>query len=137
AVCFIGGGETVVSMDLQNQTGSGGRNQELVLSFIQVMNQNKDLILNSSFRFEFMSCGTDGIDGPTDAGGALFSYRDLYEGNDIEVDSIEEALWTHDSYGYFSRLNGGRNHFKPGHTGTNVLDLHILKIWLEFPKRID
>uniref|UniRef100_A0A0K2SXA6 SRP54-type proteins GTP-binding domain-containing protein n=1 Tax=Lepeophtheirus salmonis TaxID=72036 RepID=A0A0K2SXA6_LEPSM len=126
-VTFIGGGETVVSMDPSDpKMGLGGRNQELVLGFTQTISANKEMYYNSKYKVEFISCGTDGIDGPTDAAGAVFTDSLL-----SDPLSIDEYLDKHDSYGYFSSANRGRNHIKIGCTGTNVLDLHILRICLK------
>ncbi len=59
-LCLISGGETTVSVP---GSGRGGRNQELALAFALEI-AGKDGI-------EMLSAGSDGVDGPTDAAGAV------------------------------------------------------------------
>lgn len=40
----------------------------------------------------------------------------------------EKFLQDNASYEYFSQLSSGKYLFKPGHTGTNVMDIQILLI---------
>lgn len=67
----------------------------------------------------FLSCGTDGIDGPTDAAGAIC---------DLEEDMREAKcfLANNDSYGFYQKYKGGGNLVRIGHTGTNVMDVHLM-----------
>ena len=58
--CFLSGGETTVTI---RGTGLGGRNQEFVLAAA--------IALESTPQVTIFSGGTDGIDGPTDAAGAI------------------------------------------------------------------
>jgi glycerate 2-kinase len=63
-VCVIGSGETTVTV---RGRGSGGRNQEFALSAAGSL-----AALNvGARRAALASAGTDGIDGPTDAAGAI------------------------------------------------------------------
>ncbi len=127
-VCVISGGEPTVTV---RGRGRGGRNQELALSFALHTHQGDD---GGSPGDEqdgptcvFLSVGTDGQDGPCDAAGAMVdaatSKRALAEGLDVMA-----YLDNNDSYGFFSRLSGGRQLIQTGLTGTNVMDLQLLLI---------
>uniref|UniRef100_A0A0P4WI00 Glycerate kinase n=2 Tax=Scylla TaxID=6760 RepID=A0A0P4WI00_SCYOL len=130
-VWLIFGGETTVTV---TGTGQGGRNQEMVLSFsISIAKKMQE----SSFKGEvvFMSGGTDGIDGPTDAAGALTYWSSQNASTQSQVLEArnqelipENFLQDNASYDYFSQLSSGKYLFKPGHTGTNVMDIQILFI---------
>lgn len=128
---LIFGGETTVTV---TGAGQGGRNQEMVLA--ASINLNKTM-QGSPFRGEviFMSGGTDGIDGPTDAAGALTYWKAHNGSTESQVleasrqDLMPEVfLQDNNSYAYFSSLSAGKYLFKPGHTGTNVMDVQILLI---------
>jgi hydroxypyruvate reductase len=60
-LCVISAGETTVTV---RGTGRGGRNQEFALSMAAVLDVFEGRVAAASI-------GTDGIDGPTDAAGAL------------------------------------------------------------------
>jgi hydroxypyruvate reductase len=60
---ILAGGETTVTL---NGTGSGGRNQEMALAFAIAANKH-----NLKGKWTFLSGGTDGLDGPTDAAGGI------------------------------------------------------------------
>uniref|UniRef100_H2XUG1 Glycerate kinase n=1 Tax=Ciona intestinalis TaxID=7719 RepID=H2XUG1_CIOIN len=116
-VCIIGAGESTVN--LSKQHGKGGRNQEMTLSALVEL---QDLFQHmSGVNVCFLSAGTDGQDGPTDAAGAVFSTLDY---SDIDIVIAKEHLIRHDSYNFF------KHHYKElvtcGMTGTNVMDIHIL-----------
>lgn len=121
-ICLILGGEITVEV---KGTGVGGRNQELALEFSKYMHNSTDAIKN--YDIYFLSAGTDGIDGPTDAAGAV-GYGNLIE------DSINESLDTNnfiknnDSYNFYKQFRNGELHLITGHTSTNVMDLHLLII---------
>ncbi|WP_340102644.1 glycerate kinase type-2 family protein [Rhodohalobacter sp. 8-1] len=97
--------------------GLGGRNQELALRMaVSLQNIDRDLA--------FLSAGTDGIDGPTDVAGAVVTnetYRMALE-SDINP---KQYLDNNDSYHFFKKAGG---HIKPGPTGNNLMDLHIVLI---------
>lgn len=97
--------------------GLGGRNQELALRMAISLK-------NLDHPVAFLSAGTDGIDGPTDAAGAVVS-NETYEQAREKGVSPEEFLDTNDSYTFFDRTGG---HLKPGPTGNNLMDLHIVLI---------
>lgn len=54
--------------------------------------------------------------------------RSQYQEAVMQGFSPEEYLDANDSYTYFSQLSSGEYLLKPGHTGTNVMDLQILCI---------
>ena len=115
-LCLITGGETTVKVI---GSGKGGRNQEMVLSFL--MNLSK---LCPTQKSTFLSAGTDGIDGPTDAAGAIISTPIITN----ESLNVKEYLSNNDSYSFFERFQNGQNLIKIGHTGTNVMDIQMLLI---------
>ncbi|MGF1670971.1 MAG: MOFRL family protein, partial [Balneolaceae bacterium] len=97
--------------------GLGGRNQELAL---RIANTLPD----SDYNYAFLSAGTDGIDGPTDAAGAVVtnSTKKLAKENGLNINSY---LKNNDSYHFFRKAGG---HLKPGPTGNNLMDLQVLLI---------
>ena len=110
-VCLIAGGETTVTI-LGN--GKGGRNQELVLSAIEQLENYDNCCL--------ISIATDGEDGPTDAAGAFITGSSLKYAKEKGLDS-QEYLKNNDSYTFFDEIG---NLIRIGPTGTNVNDLLFL-----------
>ena len=113
--CIISGGETTVTI---KGNGKGGRNQEMVLSFLIT-------ILKAPEDFEnvyFLAASTDGGDGPTDAAGAFASLEILEASKNLGLNP-EEYLEKNDSYNFFNKLGFL---FKTGPTNTNVCDIHII-----------
>ena len=113
--CIISGGETTVTI---KGNGKGGRNQEMVLSFLIT-------ILKAPEDFEnvyFLAASTDGGDGPTDAAGAFASLEVLEASKNLGLNP-EEYLEKNDSYNFFNKLGFL---FKTGPTNTNVCDIHII-----------
>ncbi len=106
-VCFLSGGETTVTL---RGKGLGGRNQEFVLAAAMALADTPHVTIFSG--------GTDGIDGPTDAAGAIA---------DATTTRIEAVrfLANNDSYHFFEKAGGL---VKTGPTGTNVMDVRILLI---------
>lgn len=113
--CVLAGGETTVTL---RGKGLGGRNQEMALAFLAEINPSKPGHKDAVF----LSAGTDGNDGPTDAAGAFaslgLSRKALDEGLDPRA-----YLFDNDSYHFFERIGGL---LKTGPTGTNVCDIQIL-----------
>ena len=115
--CLISGGETTVTV---KGNGLGGRNQELSLAFAMEIEGIKGIAM--------LSADTDGIDGPTDAAGAIV------DGNTTalarEFDIIPEIyLENNNSYNFFKRLDSVSKrsyHLITGPTGTNVMDMQII-----------
>lgn len=123
-VAFIAGGETTVTI---KGNGKGGRNLEMVLAFLvdlikyNDLSEYKDKIRNEIF---FLSAGTDGTDGPTDAAGAIFSGKILDKMEKYKLDPVK-YLENNDSYNFFDKCQGL---IKTGPTNTNVCDIQILLI---------
>ncbi|XP_066969394.1 glycerate kinase-like [Macrobrachium rosenbergii] len=134
-VYLIFGGETTVHV---RGTGLGGRNQEMVLAYSIHMEKAME---ESTFTGDivFLSGGTDGIDGPTDAAGAITYWSSTSPGFRSQLQEAKQQglnpeayLKNNDSYTYFSLLSNGYYSLKPGHTGTNVMDIQILMIYPRF-----
>jgi len=67
-------------------------------------------------------CGTDGIDGPTDAAGAICDGLTRLRARKIKL-SARESLIQNDSYSFFEKLG---DLIKTGPTGTNVMDIGVV-----------
>lgn len=122
-ICVIGGGEPTVNI---TGSGKGGRNQELPLRISHELSksQHKSLFENVLF----LSGGTDGIDGPTSAAGAIggLAIAAAYAESNGKQDSMQHFINNNDSFNFYKNLNNGKYHLVTGHTGTNVMDLHLL-----------
>jgi hydroxypyruvate reductase len=115
--CVISGGETTVSI---RGKGRGGRNQEMALAFLVGLERSP----KESEGLCFLSGGTDGNDGPTDAAGAV---ADLALARSARVAGLdpEAFLADNDSWTFFDRAGG---HVKTGPTNTNVCDVQVLLV---------
>ncbi len=110
-VALIAGGETTVTVG--ERGGKGGRNQEFALACAAAMPKGA--------RVTVASLGTDGIDGPTDAAGAI-----------VDETTIERAaaagfnpaatLDRHDSYPLLDAIG---DLVRTGPSGNNINDLVI------------
>lgn len=120
-LCLIGGGETTVTV---RGTGRGGRNQEMVLSFLSET-ASKEWLNNNDLDIVFLSAGTDGIDGPNNAAGAI-AYQGLF--GEAQLQELDPSFYLNDnnSYDFFHLLHQGAYHIVTGPSGTNVMDIHIL-----------
>ena len=114
---IVADGETTVTV---RGRGRGGRNQELALAFLD------DLLSapGPARPVSLLSAGTDGIDGPTDAAGAIVT-PELLERVRRERLHPGPALAANDSHGFLGPL-GALIHTGP--TGTNVGDLILLRV---------
>jgi glycerate 2-kinase len=111
AFCMITGGETTVRLD---DHGKGGRNQELALASVDILDGAGDVLL--------VSLATDGNDGPTDAAGAVVDRHSRRRA--LQLGMVpSEFLDRHDAYSFFDALG---DLLKTGYTGTNVNDLMFL-----------
>jgi len=107
---FISGGETTVTIQ---GDGKGGRNSETVLGCVKDLD-SKDVV--------FASFATDGVDGTSNAAGAIadgFTYdKAQKKGFDPTV-----FLDNNNSYNFFKNLG---DVLMTGPTGTNVMDIQII-----------
>ncbi|XP_041835443.1 glycerate kinase isoform X2 [Melanotaenia boesemani] len=120
ATCLLAGGEPTVEL---TGKGRGGRNQELAL---RVGVELRGLKLPPHGPV-FLSGGTDGQDGPTEAAGAITD-AGLYDEAKAQGLDIDNFLINNDSYTFFSRLSARQRLLTPGLTCTNVMDVHVLLI---------
>lgn len=107
------GGETTVRVVGK---GLGGRNQELALATATNLKNKRDCTIVVG------SVGTDGIDGPTDAAGALVDGETYYRATELGL-RPESFLAENDSYNFFSKLG---DLIFMGKTGTNVNDISLI-----------
>ncbi|MFA5852211.1 MAG: glycerate kinase [Spirochaetales bacterium] len=113
--CVLAGGETTVTL---RGKGLGGRNQEMALAVMAALDPSR----LGQGEMLFLSAGTDGNDGPTDAAGAFASAALLEKAVKKGLDP-RDYLADNDSYHFFSEVDGL---LKTGSTGTNVCDMQIL-----------
>jgi len=115
-LALLAGGETTVTL---MGKGLGGRNQQLALAFaIEAEKQQLKA------QWVFLSGGTDGRDGPTDAAGGLVDSNSLLRMNQSGIEP-EHYLANNNSY---YALKNSQDLLVTGATGTNVADLQILLI---------
>ena len=113
-VCILAAGETTVTVV---GAGLGGRNQEFALAAVpDVAPFGRTTVLASA--------GTDGIDGPTDAAGALVDPTTRERARRIGLD-WESTLAANDAYHFFRPLG---DLVTWGPTGTNVGDVQMLLV---------
>lgn len=115
-LALLAGGETTVTV---KGDGRGGRNQELALAFA-ISAEEQGLPGN----WVFLSGGTDGRDGPTDAAGGMVDSCTIQRLLAAGVNPIDK-LDNNDSY---TALKNSEDLLMTGATGTNVADLQILLI---------
>ena len=109
--CLLFAGETTVTV---RGRGVGGRNQELCLSVLEQISKLKNTVI--------VSAGTDGIDGPTDAAGAIVDSESLEGAIEKKLD-YKEYLENNDSYNFFKKAGGL---IFTGITGSNVADIGLV-----------
>ena len=107
------GGETTVTVKGE---GLGGRNQELALSAALRLRGLEGVVI--------ASIGTDGIDGPTDAAGAIVDGSTWNRSRDKGL-KLELSLNDNDSYTFFNQLG---DLILTGPSGTNVNDIMIIVV---------
>jgi glycerate 2-kinase len=108
----ISSGETTVTV---RGKGRGGRNQEFALAMAGVLGVLGDRVAGASI-------GTDGVDGPTDAAGAIVDASTLQRAQAARLDP-REFLDDNNTYVFFERLG---DLIKTGPTATNVGDLQVI-----------
>lgn len=114
-VCVLSSGETTVTV---TGAGRGGRNLEFALALAgPLADLDADIVAASA--------GTDGIDGPTDAAGALVDPGTLARARACGLPTPEDVLRRNDSYTFFAALD---DLIRPGRTATNVGDVQAVLI---------
>ena len=103
-------GETTVTV---SGARLGGRNQEAALA---------GALAIEGTTTTFLAADTDGIDGATDAAGAVVDAGTIGRGRAVGLNAID-ALADNDAHGY---LGATDDLFITGPTGTNVADLWLV-----------
>ena len=109
--CLLAGGELTVTV---TGKGMGGRAQEFALAAASS--------IEGMARVFIAGFGTDGMDGPTAAAGAIVDGRTISRARTKGLNP-EAALFENDSYRFFHRAGG---HVVTGPTGTNVNDVYLI-----------
>jgi hydroxypyruvate reductase len=118
-VCVVGSGETTVRVVGR---GKGGRNQEMAVAVAAHLASLRE-------PGAFLSVGTDGIDGPTDAAGGLVDTTTAARARALGVD-LAASLADNDAYHALGRLD---DLVRTGPTDTNVGDLQVLVLGVPGP----
>ncbi len=108
---IVAGGETTVTVVGK---GKGGRNQEIALA--------ASLKIRGLQGVAIASLSTDGVDGPTDAAGAISDGKTIARAEVLGL-GAEEFLADNNSYNFFSQLG---DLIITGPTGTNVNDVSVI-----------
>ncbi|MDA4122880.1 MAG: DUF4147 domain-containing protein [Thaumarchaeota archaeon] len=108
---WVAGGETTVNV---RGGGVGGRNLELALA--------ASMKISGNLGVAAVSIGTDGVDGPTDAAGAIVDGDTIDRARALGLDP-RKHLQRNDSYPFFKELG---DLIMTGPTGTNVNDLCVI-----------
>jgi hydroxypyruvate reductase len=109
---IVSSGETTVRV---MGDGVGGRNQEFALACAAALTA-------VGAPAALASIGTDGIDGPTDAAGALVDATTIERARAARLDPAV-FLQRNDTFHFFDRLG---DLIRTGPTGTNVGDLQVI-----------
>ena len=110
--CVISSGETTVRV---TGRGRGGRNQEFALAAAEPLaHVGGEAVL--------ASVGTDGVDGPTDAAGAIADSTTIARAGRAQL-TPGRFLADNNSYAFFDALG---DLVRTGPTGTNVGDLQVI-----------
>jgi glycerate 2-kinase len=108
--CLLMGGETTVTV---RGEGKGGRNQELALAAALALENTSDVAV--------MSMATDGIDGPTDAAGAIITGATVPAARVLGINP-ERSLEQNDAYPLLEAID---SLLIIGPTGTNLNDVVV------------
>ncbi len=111
--CLIAGGEPTVTI---RGSGKGGRNQELALAVAMEIQDLPGVV--------FLSAGTDGTDGSTDAAGAFSDSETIVRARHRMLNP-RDFLDNNNSYEFFLSMG---DLILTGPTGTNVMDIHLLLV---------
>ena len=113
--CVLSAGETTVRVV---GTGRGGRNQEFALAAAETLAERfREAVLSS--------IGTDGVDGPTDAAGAVVDVSTAARARASGLGGPSRYLANNDSYAFFDALG---DLVRLGPTETNVGDIQVVLI---------
>lgn len=110
-ICIISGGEMTTMVQ---GTDIGGRNQDFCLSLVPLIKGFRDV--------QVLSAGTDGIDGNTDAAGAIVDSHTYERTRAMRLD-IEQSLANYDAHTF---LQATGCLLITGSTKTNVMDIQIV-----------
>ena len=110
--CVVSSGETTVRV---TGCGRGGRNQEFALALVDRMGLLDPPVVLASL-------GTDGVDGPTDAAGAIVDSSSAARARESGLDPAR-FLGDNNAYAFFAAIGDLIN---TGPTGTNVGDLQVM-----------
>ena len=116
AIALIAGGETTVTL---KGTGKGGRNQEMALAFALAA---KKYALPDCWTF--LSGGSDGIDGTSDAAGGIVDAQSLKRMKQAGIKPDNELNNNNSNFA----LKKSKDLIMTGATGTNVADLQVVLI---------
>jgi glycerate 2-kinase len=108
---LLSGGETTVTV---RGTGRGGRNCEFLLALALELKSEPDLYA--------IACDTDGIDGVSEAAGAIITPNSLERAAHLGLDA-QAMLENNDAYSFFAALG---DLVVIGPTGTNVNDFRVV-----------
>ena len=111
--CILAAGETTVRV---SGSGKGGRNQECALAMAAGVGRLASAVAAASV-------GTDGVDGPTDAAGAMVDSTTLARAETLGIGTPTKYLDDNNSYAFFDALG---DLIRTGPTDTNVGDLQII-----------
>lgn len=112
-VLLIFFGESTVTL---TGDGKGGRNQELALRGAQKIAGHNGIT--------WLSAGTDGIDGPTDAAGAIIDGNTIPKAKEKQLNP-NSYLASNDSYHFHQQMG---TLLTTGPTGNNLMDLVLVLI---------
>ncbi len=115
---FIGTGEFTVTL---RGNGEGGRNQEMLLGFLNELRVHSHLEANR-MSWVIVSAAFDGIEGNSGAMGAVIDSQSLQRLRPTPID-LEDHLRRNDAKAVFAVLD---DLLVTGQTGTNVNDMTIL-----------
>ncbi len=115
-IAMIGTGELTVTL---RGKGIGGRNQEMLLNFLNTIKNEK-----IDYKFFVLGCNLDGIEGNSKAMGAIVDNSLLMETTKNNV-NIDNYLSSNNSNAFFNLING---EIITGPTGINVNDFILILV---------
>lgn len=115
-VCLISGGEVTVTIPPEIKPGIGGRNQQFALHCTQQIQGENIAVL---------SAGSDGIDGNSEAAGAVADGTTIARAKKLGMDAAK-YLSGFDSASFFQKLGEA---IVSGPTANNIRDLRVFLAW--------